>query len=43
MISLRHLILHNFWLKLFSIAMAAFIWLAIHSSIHEEMNMNQSL
>jgi hypothetical protein len=41
--SLRSLILHNFWLKLFSIAMATVIWLAIHYSIHDELNMNQSL
>jgi len=41
--SLRHLILQNFWLKLFSIAMATVIWLAIHYSIHEDLNINQSL
>ncbi|HEV7926153.1 MAG TPA: hypothetical protein VGR14_12400 [Verrucomicrobiae bacterium] len=41
--ALRHLILHNFWLKLFSIAMATVIWLAIHYSIHDELNMNQTL
>jgi hypothetical protein len=41
--SLRQLILHNFWLKLFSVAMATVIWLAIHYSIHEEVNTNQSL
>jgi CDP-glycerol glycerophosphotransferase (TagB/SpsB family) len=41
--TLRHLILHNFWLKLFSIVMATVIWLGIHYSIHEEMNINQSL
>jgi hypothetical protein len=39
----RHLILHNFWLKFFSIAMATVIWLAIHYSIHEDVNVNQSL
>jgi hypothetical protein len=43
MMSLRHLILHNLWLKLFSIAMATVIWLGIHYSIHEELNVNQSL
>jgi hypothetical protein len=43
MISLRDLILHNFWLKLFSIAMATVIWLAIHYSIHDQLNSNQSL
>jgi hypothetical protein len=36
--SLRHLILDNFWLKLFSVAMATVIWLAIHYSIHDELN-----
>jgi len=41
--SLRTLILHNFWLKLFSIALATVIWLGIHYSIHDESNMNQSL
>jgi hypothetical protein len=35
-ISLRHLILHNFWLKFSSIALAMVIWLAIHYSIHNE-------
>src|SRR5580698_5681758 len=41
--SLRNLILHNFWLKLFSIALATVIWLAIHYSIHDELNANKSL
>ena len=41
--SLRTLILHNFWLKLFSIALATVIWLAIHYSIHDELDENQSL
>jgi hypothetical protein len=41
--SLRYLILQNFWLKLFSIAMATVIWLAIHYSIHGGLNINQSL
>jgi len=41
--SLRTLILHNFWLKLFSIALATVIWLGIHYSIHDEANENQSL
>jgi hypothetical protein len=40
--SLRALILHNFWLKLFSLALATVIWLAIHYSIHDD-NENQSL
>jgi hypothetical protein len=42
-ISLRRLILQNLWLKLFSVAMATVIWLAIHYSIHDELNINQSL
>jgi hypothetical protein len=41
--TLRHLILHNFWLKLFSIALATVIWLVIHYSIHNELNSNKSL
>jgi hypothetical protein len=43
MMSLRHLILHNFWLKFFSMAMATVIWLTIHYSIHEDLNANQPL
>jgi hypothetical protein len=35
--SLRHLIFHNFWLKVFSIALATVIWLAIHFSIDHEL------
>lgn len=30
--SLRHLVFHNFWLKIFSIAAGTIIWLAIHFS-----------
>jgi hypothetical protein len=41
--SLRNFILHNFWLKLFSIALATVIWLAIHYSIHDVLNVNKSL
>jgi hypothetical protein len=40
---LRDLILHNFWLKFFSIALATVIWLAIDNSIHNEQNLNQLL
>jgi hypothetical protein len=36
--SLRDLILHNFWLKLFSVALATVMWLAIYNSIHTEQN-----
>ena len=35
---MRHLILRNFWLKLFSITLATVIWLLIHYSIHDESN-----
>jgi hypothetical protein len=38
MMSLRAIILHNFWLKVFSLALATVIWLAIHYSIHDEAN-----
>jgi hypothetical protein len=38
--SLRNLILQNFWLKFFSIALATVIWLAIYHSIHNEENLN---
>jgi len=41
--SLRDVILHNFWLKLFSVALATVIWLAIHYSIHNEPLKNQLL
>jgi hypothetical protein len=40
---LRHIILHNFWLKLFSIALATVIWLAINNSIHNEQGVSQVL
>src|ERR1700678_1643780 len=43
MMSLRNLILHNFWLKLFSIALATVLWLGIDNSIHNEQNLNQLL
>jgi AmiR/NasT family two-component response regulator len=41
--SVRNLILHNFWLKLFSIALATVLWLAIDNSIHNEKSLNQLL
>jgi AmiR/NasT family two-component response regulator len=41
--SVRNLILHNFWLKLFSIALATVLWLAIDNSIHNEQSLNQLL
>ena len=34
--SLRHLILHNFWLKLFSLGLASLIWLAVHYQIQSD-------
>jgi YbbR domain-containing protein len=34
---LRNLILRNFWLKLFSVALATVIWLAIHYGIHNDV------
>jgi hypothetical protein len=43
MMSLRHLVLHNFWLKLFSIALATVIWLAVDNNIHNEQGLNQML
>jgi hypothetical protein len=43
MITVRHLILHNFWLKLFSIALATVLWLAIDYSIHNQQSLNQLL
>jgi hypothetical protein len=41
--SLRSLILNNFWLKLFSIALATVIWLAVDNNIHNEQGLNQML
>jgi len=41
--SLRNLILNNFWLKLFSIALATVIWLAVDNTIHNEQGLNQML
>jgi len=41
--SMRNLILHNFWLKLFSIALATVIWLAVDNNIHNEQNLSQML
>jgi len=35
--SLRHLVFHNFWLKVFSIAAGTIIWMAIHFSIHHDL------
>ena len=35
--SLRHLIFHNFWLKMVSIAAGTIIWMAIHFSIDHDL------
>jgi hypothetical protein len=35
------IILRNFWLKFFSIAMAAVIWLGIHYGIRHELSISQ--
>jgi hypothetical protein len=38
---LPDLILRNFWLKFFSIALAAVIWLGIHYGIRHELSISQ--
>ena len=42
MISLRRLILQNFWLKFSSVALAMLVWLAIHHSIHTDNDILRS-
>jgi len=39
--SLRHLIFHNFWLKMLSIASGTIIWMAIHFSIDHELTLSE--
>lgn len=39
--SLQDLILRNFWLKFFSVALATVIWLSIHYSIQSESKLSQ--
>jgi hypothetical protein len=39
--SLQHLILRNFWLKFFSVALATVIWLSIHYGIQNESPMSE--
>jgi len=39
--SLRHLIFHNFWLKMFSIASGTIIWMAIHFSIDHDLTLSE--
>jgi hypothetical protein len=41
-ISLRRLILHNFWLKFSSVALAMVMWLAVHHSIHSDTDILRS-
>src|SRR5208282_2349060 len=38
---LSDLILKNFWLKFFSVALATVIWLGIHFGIHNEISVSQ--
>ena len=40
-LALPNLIQHNFWLKFFSIALAAVIWLGIHYGIRNELSISQ--
>lgn len=40
--SLPDLILRNFWLKLFSVALALVIWLGIHYGIRNEFSISQA-
>jgi D-aminopeptidase len=39
-IQVQNIILRNFWLKFFSLALATVIWLAIHYDIHKESVLN---
>jgi hypothetical protein len=39
--ALPSLILHNFWLKFFSVALATVIWLGIHYDIRNELSISQ--
>ncbi len=39
--SLRHLVFHNFWLKMFSIAAGTIIWMAIHFSMDHEITLSE--
>ena len=39
--SLRHLVFHNFWLKIFSIASGTIIWMAIHFSIDHDITLSE--
>jgi len=39
--SLRHLVFHNFWLKVFSIALGTIIWMAIHFSMDHDLTLSE--
>ena len=39
----RHLIFHNFWLKMFSVALATVIWLAIYHGIQNDVTPAQTI
>ncbi len=39
--SLRHLIFHNFWLKIFSIASGTIIWMAVHFSMDHDLTLSE--
>jgi hypothetical protein len=41
MISVRGLILHNFWLKAFSVVLATVVWFFIHDGIRHDTALNQ--
>ena len=39
--SFRHLVFHNFWLKVFSIAAGTIIWMAIHFSMDHTISLSE--
>jgi hypothetical protein len=39
--SLRLLVFHNFWLKIFSVAAGTIIWMAIHFSIDHDLTLSE--
>jgi len=41
--SLRNLIFHNFWSKLFSLVLATLIWLAVHFGIQIDFALSQPI
>lgn len=40
--TLRHLVFHNFWLKVFSMASGTIIWMAIHFSIEHVLTLSET-